>query len=214
MENGINQTEANDFNVSVPWLNTQTLNGALVTAAGLTQSAAIENDILLVRFGNYPACAATESLFFGTTSSTPYEYFGIGLNATGIPPGTLNKYNWSYLGSELWSNTVQPPANNITVLWAGIDPVNNVFVENLRETQQFVGYSLATGKEVWGPTAPQASLDYYGSEASGSIADALAYGNLYSSAYAGIVYCYSSATGNTIVDLRQRWRRQQHKLWC
>jgi len=84
------------------------------------------------------------------------------------------------------------------VLWAGIDPVNNVFVENYRESIQFVGFSLATGKQVWGPSTAQAPLDYYGSDGSGSISDTIAYGNIYSSAYAGIVYCYSTATGNLL----------------
>jgi len=198
--NGIHQEICDDFNVSVPWLNTATLNGAPI--GSLTQSAAIYNEILLIYAGTYPAnTAATQSLFFGTPSSTPYEYFGVGLNATGITytlpatGGDTSTVGSVNLGSELWSNIVQPPANNITVLWAGIDPVNNVFIETWRETQQFVGYSLLTGKQVWGPTAPQAPLDYYGSQASGSIACTIYNGELISSAYAGIVYCYSTATG-------------------
>ena len=41
-------------------------------------------------------------------------------------------------------------------------------------------------------------LYYYGSDGSGSISDTIAYGNIYSSAYAGIVYCYSGATGDIL----------------
>jgi len=172
-----------DFNVSLPWLNTATLNGAPI--GSITVSAAVQGDILLARAGNYPSTG--ENLFFGASSDTPYTYYGISLNTT---TGTL--------GTDLWSNTLQPPAGNITVLWAGIDPVNNVFLENYRETNQFVGYSLTTGKEIWGPSAEQASLDYYGSDGSGSISDAIAYGNIYSSAYAGILYCYNDLTGNLL----------------
>jgi len=172
-----------DFNMSIPWLNTATLNGAPI--GSITVSASIQGDILLARAGNYPS--AGENLFFGGTSSTPYTYYGVNLNTT---TGTL--------GSELWSNNLQPPAGNITVLWAGVDPVNNVFVENYRESIQFVGYSLTTGKQIWGPTASQASLDYYGSDGSGSISDALAYGKIYSSAYAGILYCYNDLNGNLL----------------
>ena len=135
-----------------------------------------------------------ENLFFGAPSQTPYEYFGIGLNATGlfepVNGGATTTAGSVNLGTELWSNTLQPPTNNLTVLWAGIDPVTNVFVLNYRETVQFVGFSLLTGKQIWGPTTPQAPLDYYGSDGSGSISDTIAYGNIYSSAYAGIVYCY------------------------
>ena len=93
---------------------------------------------------------------------------------------------------------VQPPANNITVLWAGIDTTGKFFVEDYRETNAFVGYSLATGKQIWGPTAPETSLNYYGSDGSGSISDTIAYGNIYVSAYSGIVYCYSGVTGNIL----------------
>jgi hypothetical protein len=172
-----------DFNVSLPWLNTATLNGASI--GSITVSAAVQGGILLARAGSYPSTG--ENLFFGGSSDTPYTYYGVNLNST---TGTL--------GGELWSNTLQPPPGNITVLWAGIDPVNNVFVENWRETAQFVGYSLTTGKEIWGPTVPQASLDYYGSDGSGSISDAIAYGKIYSSAYAGILYCYNDLTGNLL----------------
>jgi hypothetical protein len=144
---------------------------------------------LLTYAGNLPSNGA----FLFTTSTTgipytaPYEWFGINLNST---VGTI--------GSELWSNTLTAPPGNLTVLWAGIDPVTNVFVETYRETMQFVGFSLTTGKQIWGPTTPQAPLDYYGSDGSGSLSDTIAYGNIYSSAYAGIVYCYSDTTGNLL----------------
>ncbi len=172
-----------DYNVSVPWLNTATLNGAHI--GSITVPAGIQGDELLAYAGNLPSTG--ENSFFGAPSDTPYTWYGININATN---GTL--------GAELWSNPLQPPPDNITVLWAGIDPVNNVYVENYRETNQFVGFSLLTGKQIWGPTTPQASLDYYGSDGSGSISDAIAYGNIYSSAYAGIVYCYSTATGDLL----------------
>ena len=172
-----------DFNVSLPWLNTATLNGALI--GSMTVSAGIQGDTLLAFAGNLPNPGTF--VFAAAPSSAPYEWFGINLNSSA---GTL--------GAKLWSNTLQPPPGNITVLWGGIDPVNNVFVENYRETEQFVGYSLATGQKVWGPTAGQAPLDYYGSDASGSISDTMAYGNMYSSAYAGILYCYSTKTGDLL----------------
>ncbi|MGD6805761.1 MAG: hypothetical protein ACQCN4_02245, partial [Candidatus Bathyarchaeia archaeon] len=51
------------------------------------------------------------------------------------------------------------------------------------------------GSYLWS-TTPQEPMDYYGSPASGSISNTFAYGNMYSSAYAGIVYCYDTKTGN------------------
>ena len=164
-----------DFNVSVP-----VLNGLSVTDVG-----AILGDELLCYSGNLPSEGA--DLFFGSPSATPYTYYGINLNAT---VGSV--------GEKLWSNTLQPPTGNITVIEAGIDPVNNVFVEEYRETMQFVGYSLSTGDKLWGPTPEQAALDYYGSPGSGSLADAIDYGKIYSSAYAGLLYCYDTKTGDLL----------------
>ena len=124
----------------------------------------------------------------GAQSDTPYTYFTL----------SIDENTPSSLGSVIWHNTLQPPPNNITVLEAGVDTVNGVFVENYRETSQYVGYSLNTGQKIWGPTAPEAYLNYYGSPASGSLANAFGYGNMYVSAYAGIVYCYSTKTGDLL----------------
>jgi hypothetical protein len=162
-----------DWNVSVPYLN---------TAGFTTQIGALYNDLLLCYSGSLPS---TGAVFMGAQSDTPYTYFAIDINTNS-------------LGSILWSNTLNPPSGNITVLEAGIDPVNRVFVEDYRETAQYVGYSLDTGKQIWGPTTPQVYLDYYGSPASGSLANAFAYGKMYSAAYGGIVYCYDTKTGNIL----------------
>ena len=165
-------------NVSLPFLNT------MPNAADVTTVQVYYNDIMLCYNGSLPSQGAT---FMGNFGFSPYTYFGINLNAS---KGTV--------GSLIWSNTLQPPAGNLTVLEAGVDPVNRVFVENLRETNNFVGYSLDTGAKLWGPTTPQAALDYYGSPSSGSLANGFAYGRMYSAAYAGIVYCYDTKTGNVL----------------
>ena len=164
-----------DWNVSAPYLN---------TAGPVTQVAGITNDVLLCYSGTLPGLGAT---FMGSMSWAPYTYFALNINGAS-----------SSVGQVLWHQTYNPPANNVTVLEDGIDPVNRVFVENLRETNNFVGYSLDTGLKLWGPTTPQPSLDYYGSPASGSLAAGFAYGKLYSAAYAGVVYCYDTKTGNLL----------------
>ena len=172
-----------DFNVSVPWLDTATLNGAPI--GSITETAAIQGDILLAYAGNLPSNGQFAFLPFPSYSS--YEWFGINLNATTGAPG-----------SELWHNTLQPPAGNLTVIWGGMDPATNVFVENYRETNQFVGFSLLTGAQIWGPTAPLETLDYYGSTASGTISDTLSHGQLLACGYAGIVYSFNDATGDLL----------------
>ena len=149
--------------------------------------------MMLCYNGTLPSQGAT---FMGTLGFSPYTYFAVSLK-----PETL--------GQILWMKNYDPPANNVTVLEAGIDPVNRVFVEDLRETQTYVGYSMDTGAKLW-TTEPQADMDYYGSQASGSLANTFAYGKLYSGAYSGIIYCYDTATGEQTLDLRQRRRRQHH----
>lgn len=161
-----------DWAVPAPWRDTMTS----ATIVGV-----IDDDIMLIQNGTLPSQGAT---FMGSLSFSPYSYTAISLKPESR-------------GQILWTKTYDPPAGNLTVLLAGMDPVNRVFVENLREAQQFVGYSLDNGNKLW-TTEPQADMDYYGSQASGSLANTFAYGRLYSSAYAGIVYCYDTATGQRL----------------
>jgi len=164
-----------EYSIPVSWRNTMSSSPTII--------GAIYDDIMILQNGTLPSQGAT---FMGTLSFVPYSYFAVNLNPAK-----------GQIGQVLWTKTYDPPANNITVLLAGFDPVNRVFVEDLRETQRFVGYSMDTGERLW-TTEPQADMDYYGSQASGSLTNTFAYGKLYSSAYAGIVYCYDTKTGNRL----------------
>jgi len=170
-----NTSPQNKFDYSVPiaWRNTMPNAPTIV--------GVIDDDIMILQNGTLPSQGAT---FMGQLSFAPYTY-----TAVSLKPESL--------GQVLWMKNYDAPAGNITVLLAGIDPVNRVFVENLRETQTFVGYSMDSGAKVW-TTEPQADFDYYGSQASGSLANTFAYGKLYSAAYAGLLYCYDTATGNRL----------------
>src|SRR5664279_873289 len=95
----------------------------------------IPGDIMLCYNGTVPSQGAT---FMGTLGFNPYTYFTVNLNAS---KGAV--------GNILWMKNYDPPANNVTVLEAGIDPVNRVFVEDIRETQTYVGYSMDTGAKLW-----------------------------------------------------------------
>jgi hypothetical protein len=184
--NGTNASQGKFFdyldpvtqNASLPFLN------SMPNAAGVTTVQVYYNDIMLCYNGSLPSQGAT---FMGSYGFSPYTYFAINLNAS---KGTV--------GSLAWSNTLQPPAGNLTVLEAGVDPVNRVFTENLREANNFVGYSLDTGAKLWGPTTPQNAMDYYGSPSSGSIQNGFAYGKMYSTGYSGVITCYDTKTGNVL----------------
>ena len=164
-----------DFNVSMPTLTTTP-----------TIQDAFYNNMLVVSTGTFPG--APEEAFY-PISWTPYTYYGINMKAGSI-------------GSILWTNTVQAPAGNITVQPGPADPTANgghgVFVEAYKETMQWIGYSMSDGKQLWGPTASMASLDYYGNPAIPIIGGVAAYGKLYSTGYAGILYCWDLTTGNLL----------------
>ncbi len=165
-----------DWNVSVPYLNTNAVPFVVV--------AANFGDGILCINGTMPSNGENELYYWD--SSAPYTYFFVNLNAS-----------IGAVGSVLWSNTLQPPANNYTVVQGPVDWTTGVFMQDYKEAVQWVGYSLTTGKYLW-TAKPQVALDYYGSTSEGTLPGAVAYGNLYSSAYGGIVYCYNDLTGTLL----------------
>ncbi len=172
-----NVPSAYDWNVSVSALNTL----ATSAIAFPTIVAAYYDDMMLCYNGTLPSAGTT----FYAQSWTPYTYFAVNLNPS---EGTV--------GSVLWMQTEQPPAGNITVLEGGHD--QNVFIELYKETMQYVGYSMATGAKLWGPTASHPALDYYGNDFGGNLNAQVAYGDVYSVGFAGILYCYNEKTGDVL----------------
>ena len=185
-----------DWNISVPWLNVMgnqtehslgngtviygTTTGNPDASSPVTVLAAFANDMLLCYNGSLPSIGTS----FYATSWTPYTFFAVNLNAT---KGSI--------GSILWSQTYNPPAGNVTVLYGGVDPVSRVFYETYKEDMQYVAFSLNTGQKLWGPTQSQTALDYYGNDFGGNLDGQCAYGGLYSVGFAGILYCWNATTG-------------------
>jgi hypothetical protein len=180
-----------DWNVSVPWLNTMPappnavnpVTGQLVSPPAGANPVSIlavnTGDVMLCRNGSLPTAFKGTSLGF---PQLPYTMFAVNLNATR-----------GAIGSIIWMQTYNPPAGNITVAFGAVDFQTRVFTLNYEETMTWVGYSLDTGALLWGPTTPQAALDYYG--LGNTMLSTLAYGNLYSSQMSGICYCYNDLTG-------------------
>ena len=167
-----------DWNISLPWANSLTITPTIV--------AAWTGNMAILVSGSMPALGG---------SQTPYTYYAVNMNSSNGAVGTL-----------LWSNTLQPPPGNVTVSYSGPssgDPTNGVFVQFYKETMQFVGFSMATGHQLWGPIGNQSQqqLMYYntgynsGGNENGA---AVAYGNLYYDGFGGILSCYSLATGNLL----------------
>jgi len=173
-----------DWNVSIPSLNT--------AATTPTVLAAFCNNMLICENGSFPAGFAQPSLYYYAPIQNPYTYFAVNLNPS---KGAI--------GSVLWRQTVQPPTGNLTVIFIGADPTadagTGVFFEYHLETMQWVGYSMATGKEIWGPVGNESSLSYYNNDqiTDGRMAQC-AYGNLYTTGYGGVVYCYDLTDGDLL----------------
>ena len=166
-----------DWNVSIPWRNTMT--------SSPSQLHAWYDDVMICRNGTLPGVGT-----FGSSkySGEPYTYFAVNLDPS---KGSV--------GSVLWWNALNAPAGQISVIDGVGDPTSRVFTESYRETAQWVGYSMTTGQKLWGPTAPQAPLDYYGYFYPGlSEGQRIAPGKLFSAGMAGIVYCYDMTNGNLL----------------
>lgn len=167
-----------NWNVSIPWRNTMTSNPTVV--------AAWYGDIMLCYNGTLPNSGFTG---FGGNPviQNPYTYFAVNLNAS---KGTV--------GSILWMKTYSPAIANITVLQGGSSQTDGLFVEKMKETNQWVAYSLRTGDRLWGPVGNQPNLDYYGNPGHEQVFAFIAYGKVYASGYGGVIFCYDGLTGNLL----------------
>jgi hypothetical protein len=143
-------------------------------------------DIMILRLGNLPGLT---NAGFGVTSQSPYTYYGVNLNAS------RSGYD---VGEIMWSKQYSPPTGaglaNVSVIQGVADFESRVFTETYKETTQHVGYSMVDGSRLW-TTQGQTALDYYGNPSIPWLSSLTAYGNLYSSGYGGIVYCYNMTTG-------------------
>jgi hypothetical protein len=181
-----------DWNTSLPWLNTMPLQPTYSTATGqlvnptagtnpVTVIATDPGDMILCRNGSLPFGFATTSTGY---PQLPWTMFAINLNAS---KGAI--------GSILWMRNYDPPTGNLTVQQGPIDWQTRVFTLAYEETMQWIGFNLDTGAPIWGPTAPETAFDYY--DGPGSTGN-MAYGNLYSSSYGGIAYCFNDLTGTLL----------------
>jgi hypothetical protein len=92
----------------------------------------------------------------------------------------------------LYNTTWQPPTGMLTISFGAVSLADKVFTLNVKETRQTYGFSLDSGKQIWGPTQSQVLLDIYG------MRGAVAYGNLYISGMGGVIYCYSLKNGTLL----------------
>ena len=161
-----------EWSVPIAWRNSMPNNPTII--------AAYYGDLMLCYNGTLPSSGFRTSVI----STAPYTYFAVNLNAS---KGTV--------GSILWMKNFDPIIQNITVIQGGNDPVNGVFIEKLKETNQWAAINMRTGQRMWGPVGDQLDLDYYGNPGHEQVYAHIAYGKVYASGYSGVIYCYDEMTG-------------------
>ena len=108
-------------------------------------------------------------------------------------------------GQLLFQNTWNAPPEwaegNLTTSgfaggWVSWSLEDKVGIMYIKETREHYGFSLETGKYLWGPTEPQHYLD----SIDDSVADVrnIAFGKFYSASVGGVVYCYDVQTGERL----------------
>jgi len=105
-------------------------------------------------------------------------------------------------GTLLWNRTFTPPLGVPDVaaglFGAGVmsgptvDPEDGVFLFEQSITRERWGFSLETGELLWGPTEPEASMNYYGME------EFIYQGKLFSYGYSGELIAYNITTGKVL----------------
>jgi outer membrane protein assembly factor BamB len=107
------------------------------------------------------------------------------------PDKTFTQNNNLGFGATLlwYKNYTYPLGGNMTWSLGSASYEDQVWTIDSKETMQRWGYSLETGEQIWGPTESEGAFNMYG------ISDNVAYGRIYSTGYAGVLYCYDIKTG-------------------
>ncbi len=170
----INASTAYSWNITLP--------------AGMTNATImkiIPNDMILFSV-NFPAIYAyIGGVGFGVPTNTTEEIWAISLKPFSA-------------GNQLWMKYYTLPPGNLTRGLGPVDPVNRVFTMTDKETMQWLGFSIDTGDQLWGPVGNTRAYQYYGSPMFPGQTGYTYQGKLYCAGYGGILYCYDTNTGDLL----------------
>jgi len=182
----IDGSTAYQWNVSIPDLTGMTLSGPNTGNPSIIR--VVPGEFIFGQSSALQQEGSTASTTQMSGTPNPYTFWQISLQ-----PGSV--------GSLLWKKSYTAPADNETMLYGPVDEASDgswVFTMCSRETMQWTGYSLANGGQLWGPTAPMTTWDFWTGTSGGITTISSAYGNLYAAGYGGLLYCYDLKTGNTL----------------
>ena len=145
--------------------------------AGASVVQVFQDDLILGTNGTLPSL----------TSSDPFTVWAMSLKPESR-------------GEMLWMENYDAPPGNMSRSIRQVDAETRVFTMYDQQTMQYTGYSLDDGRYLWGPTDSEDPWNFYALTTGlmGSGASAVAYGNLYSTGYSRIVYCYDLKNGSLL----------------
>ena len=172
----INTSTAYSWNVTI----TADLTGSLLTQNPTIQYV-LPGDLI---FGTTPSIAPGVLSLRGTVN--PFQVWTLSL-------ADSNK------GSLIWKKTYDAPSGNMTRNLGPIDPVNRVWTMTDAETFQWLGFSLADGSQMWGPTTTaMRPMQWFSSGSGAGQRATTAYGNIYTQGFGGEMFCFDSKTGSLL----------------
>jgi hypothetical protein len=139
-------------------------------------------------------------LILGTSSAFP----GLGGRREGLPPDTITMWAISdkpgNRGQLIWKKSYPAPSGMLTTTLGPVDTDARVFTMSYVETFEWLGFSVDTGEQLWGPTGDDdfRAFQYYGGGEGGGQKGYAGYGNLYVQGFGGEVHAYDLTTGQLI----------------
>ena len=168
-----------------------------VEVAGVSSVLQDHNRVPKELFGFYKG---TGSTIGSPVDPDTFSAWVVGINehATDYSPfpglTATQQNNLGFTATLLWNKniTVPLPGKNYTWNLVGVSYDDQVFWLRCSQTIQMWGYSLKTGQLLWGPTAPESTMNFYG------ISGAAYYGKILTTGLAGTLNAYDPQTGKLL----------------
>jgi hypothetical protein len=172
---------AKNINCSTAYSWNVSISGDLVGNQAPSITYILPGDIILGR-----SSAITAGVFSTRGTPDPYTVWTMSLKD-------------GQQGQILWKKTYAAPSGNASRSLGPLDPVNRIWTMTDAESMQWLGYSLADGNLLWGPTnIPKRSMQFFASGYGAGQRAVTAYGNIYEGGFGGEIFAYDTKTGSLL----------------
>jgi outer membrane protein assembly factor BamB len=181
---------------------------------GLTIDCSTPYNASMEWIGTFPDSSTTLGIDWNVTiptdlpGSANYVFPGAKVIGSSIPranPDADDVVIWGLnldpdngaIGRLLFEETWQPPAGDLSLNSGTASLEDEVFTIRATEIRAFFGFSMETGKYLWGPTESRGYMDLFMGGPSGE-RGIIAYDKLYLGTVAGALQCVDVQTGETL----------------